>query len=250
MMIMISFIFLFGLLMGSFFSVCIQQAKQQQFSLWRRSHCDHCLHSLAWYDLIPLLSILLLKGQCRHCKKPISLRYPLLEFLTACLFTGVYFCYGKTTYSFVMLIAVSALVMLAIVDLDTMLIPDRFILILLGCGLFRLFIEPSQSHNAWISLFCPALFMAICAAGNKMGFGDVKLMAVSGLLLGWQKNIIAFFIGSICASLVVCWQMLAGKLTTESKIPFGPYLATGLFVVIFFGDFFVLQITTYLFPHI
>ena len=194
---------LFGLIFGSFLNVCIYRIPREKSLAWPPSACPHCQARIRWYDNIPVLSYIFLLGKCRHCKKPISIQYPIIELLTAVLTVLFVWRLGLNLWTFVVIAAVYALIALSVIDLECMIIPDRFSLGLIGWGLLFAWANPNFQGVWWqkeLSALLGAgvgLFgvLAIALIGTwifkkeAMGGGDVKLMAGVGALVGWQMDV-------------------------------------------------------------
>lgn len=238
-------IFLFGLIMGSFFNVCIYRIPMNLSVVSPPSHCGNCNHELAPLDLIPVLSWVLLGRRCRYCKAPISSRYPIVELLTAVLFVLLYIKFDISVDTIFYLAFISILIMVAFIDIDHRIIPDRFIVIGLVLDILYLAVHSFASwQNAVIggiigggSIFLIDVASRIIFKKEGMGFGDVKLMLMAGAFLGISRTIIALlaavWIGAIFG--VVLLRMR--KSNDDHYMPFGPFLASGCIIAIFLGDF-------------
>jgi leader peptidase (prepilin peptidase)/N-methyltransferase len=241
-----SFIFLFGLVCGSFLnSVIYRLEKDLPFPLFR-SFCPKCGHLLAWYDLIPIFSFLILKGRCRYCQKKISIQYPLVELFTAFLFILPFFI---KLYNFVDLIfywlVSSFLIIIFVFDLKHYLIPDKIVYpAILTTFLFRL-LEVWKFHN-WKFLLNPFLsgffvaaffFLIVFLSRERwMGWGDVKLFFLIGLFLGYPKTLIALFSAFFFGAIISIGLILSGKKTIKEEIPFAPFLILGFFLAFYLGE--------------
>lgn len=237
MILLFLYLFLIGLVFGSFFNVCIYRLESEESIVKGRSHCQSCKHELNALDLIPVLSWVFLRGRCRYCHQPIAIRYPLVELLTGFLFvlTGTFF--GFTFDTLIYLVVISALIMIAFIDLDTMLIRDRFIVILTLCGLTLLAFYPETWRSALLGtgiVSLPLLLLAVLTHG--IGLGDVKLMAAAGFVLGWQRILLSMILGAVFASIVAIYQMLVHHKSGKDQMPLGPYLSLGIAVSLFFGE--------------
>ncbi len=231
-----STIFIFGLIFGSFYNVCIYRLESGESISKGRSHCQTCNHNLNALDLIPVFSYLLLQGKCRYCKEKISIRYPLVELLTGCLFVLSFMCFGFTWLTILGWIILSTLLILGFIDWDTMLIRDRFLVILILCSVVLIYLFPLSIKTRIIGAFCISIPLWIIAYITKgIGYGDVKLMFVSGLILGWQNNILAFIIGVISASIVALPQLISGKKHGKDEMPLGPFLSIGIAIAFLYG---------------
>lgn len=222
-----------------------------------RSVCIHCGHTLAWYDLLPVLSWLQIRGKCRYCHKPISWQYPVVELATAAMFVLSYVCWPtgdplasglQSFLSFVVwLVVLVGFVALVVYDLRWMLLPNRIVypLIILA-GVLALYnvtvatdsIQALQDMVLGI-LVAGGLFWGVftVSRGKWIGGGDVKLGLLAGLLLADPfKAFLMLLIASLGGTLVVLPGLLAGRLTRTSHIPFGPFLIAAIIVTMLFGQ--------------
>lgn len=234
-----------GLLIGSFLNVVIYRLPQGQSIVWPGSHCPACGQGLKAWELIPVLSFLIQKGQCRNCRSPISWRYPAVELLTGALF----FFAGLSSLStylhparlFLNLVFIAALIALAFIDLDTFRLPDPLTLPLLGLGIAGAFFVPG-GPALWESivsaLSAGGVFLVIALAYPQgMGLGDVKLVAAMGAFLGFPAIFQAVFAGSLAGSLVGIFLLARGQKRFRQQIPFGPYLAFGAIFTLLWGSY-------------
>ena len=237
-------VFLFGIMLGSFYNVCIHRIPLSLSIIRPPSHCESCSHTLAPLDLIPIFSWVFLGRKCRYCKAPISCRYPLIELLTGALFVLLYLKFQMTWQFLFYLIFVSILIIVTFIDIDHRIIPDRFIVIGLILGAFSLLMPLMTSWK-------DALFGALVGAGSLllvdlagriffkkegMGFGDVKLMGMAGLFLGTQRTLVSLLIAVWTAAIAGIIVLRVRKEKTDHYIPFGPFLAAGCVFSIFFGN--------------
>lgn len=248
-------IFAFGLIIGSFLNSVIYRLSINQSFLIGRSYCPECKTSLKWYDLIPVISFLILKGKCRYCKKPISLQYPLVELSTASLFTFIVFqnidllLYGFSFSVFLkicFLFLVSCfLIIIFAYDLKHYIIPDKVIFpAVLVVGIWYLvswlffdsYTEYKMLNTIYstigVSLFF--LLIVLISQGKWMGMGDVKLSFFMGLFLGFPKILIALFLAFFIGAIIGIILIILGKKTFKSEIPFGPFLVMATFLALFF----------------
>ena len=197
-----------GLVAGSFLNVCIYRLPRGEFFSKNRSFCPNCKAPIKAYDNIPVLSYIILRGKCRSCGERISPRYPFVELLTCALWVGNYAAFGIDGMTIVYDITVAVLIVAAFVDLDTFEIPDSGIitLLILGAITFAPFGGVSWQDKL-IGCACVSVPMLIvcllivCLFGG-MGFGDVKLYFVLGLLLGWQKILVVFLLSVVSGAVV------------------------------------------------
>ena len=237
------FVVIFGLCIGSFLN-CIIYRLEKEKSLSGRSFCPNCKHILSWLDLFPVFSWIFLAGKCRYCKDKISIQYPLVEIFTAILFlllfilTPHYNIFGLLNLIFILYIA-SSLIIIFVYDFKHYLIPDKVLFPAMGVALIYDFINYHYLLNNILAAIGAVLFFLIIffiSKGRAMGFGDVKLVFLMGLLLGATKVLtalfLAFFFGAIIGVILMLWK----KKGLKSEIPFGPFLITGTFLAMFFGN--------------
>lgn len=192
-----------GLVVGSFLNVCIYRLPRGEFFSKSRSFCPNCKSPIKGYDNIPVLSYIILRGKCRSCGERISPRYPLVELLTCALWVGNYAAFGLDGMTIVYDVTVAVLIVAAFVDLDTFEIPDSGIvtLLILGAVTFAPFGGVSWQDKL-IGCVCVSVPMLIVCLFGGMGFGDVKLYFVLGLLLGWKKILVVFLLSVVLGAAV------------------------------------------------
>ncbi|MGN0367993.1 MAG: prepilin peptidase [Wujia sp.] len=231
------FFALYGIVIGSFLNVVILRVPIKESITLKRSHCMTCGHTLAWYELIPLFSYLFLGGKCRHCKAHISIQYPIVEAANGLIYVILYLVKGMTLETVLYCLCASALLALSVIDWRTMEIPFGINLFIILLGLVRLFTDLGNWSQYVIGLFAVSGFLVllnILTKGKGMGHGDIKLMAATGLLLGWKLNIIAFMMACILGSVIHLIRMAVNKV--GRKLAFGPYLSMGLFIAMIWGE--------------
>lgn len=230
-------LFLYGIVIGSFVNVVIIRLPRKESIVTVRSHCMTCGYQLRWYDLIPLFSWLALGGKCRKCKAPISAQYPLIEALNGILYVIIGAVFQVSMETLLYCLLASALIALSVIDWKTYEIPFGINLFILILGLIRV----ATDLNGWmqyvIGLASVSLFLLIlyyASAGRAIGGGDVKLMAACGLLLGWQKILLAFVLGCILGA---CIHLIRMKVQGEgSRLAMGPYLSAGVLLAVLWGQ--------------
>ncbi|MFA5038241.1 MAG: prepilin peptidase [Candidatus Omnitrophota bacterium] len=243
------FVFLFGICIGSFLNVCIYRMGREKSVVRPASHCPACQHPIRWYDNIPLISYLLLKGRCRDCRAGIPFRYFLVEFLTGVLFVFLLGRFGLSPVFFVFAAFVSGLIVATFVDFDFRIIPDEISVGGAVAGLLASFIFPqiqgAYSHLAGLreSFFGLVagggiLWVLGCAGDfifkkESMGGGDIKLLAMIGAFMGWKAALLALPLASLFGAVV---GIVIKLKTKESVIAFGPYLSIAAIVNIFWAD--------------
>ena len=229
----------FGLVIGSFLNVVIARLPQGR-SLWApRSACPQCGNPIAWYDNVPLISFAALRGRCRACAAPIPWRYPLVEAATAALFALAWIVFAGDVGNFlVSAVFLAALVAITVIDLRHQIIPDAITLpgIVVGLGT-----SVATGRISWIDslggvLLGGGLFMAIILASRGgMGGGDLKLGAMLGAFLGWQALLLALFVAVMLGGISAVALLVSGRVARKDAIPFGPFLAMGGIVALFWG---------------
>lgn len=233
---------LLGLIIGSFLNVVIYRVPRDESILFPGSHCTACGHNLRPWELIPVLSFLVLRGRCSQCKEKISWRYPLFELVNGLLY--FYAAWRDNSGSLLQLgvnfYFLSTLLVLAGIDWDTFRLPDIFTLPLLGVGLIAGFYLP-QGPSGWESIGTAlgggGLFWLITLIYPEgMGLGDVKLIAGLGAFLGVPEVLIAIFIASFTGSVIGLMALSLKKKSFRDQIPFGPYLVLGALIVFFWGQ--------------
>lgn len=230
-------VFVYGAIFGSFFNVVILRLPKKESLIHHSSHCPNCMSPIKAYDLIPIISYLFLGGKCRNCKQRISLRYPMIELLTALTFTLVFYRYGLSYESLIGFLLTSLLIIIAMIDIDTMEIFDRFQIMILVLALINLFISPLSLLEHFIGFFIISIpFYIIAYLTGGIGGGDIKLIAIAGLLLGFKSTLVAFFIASILGGSMAIYLLLTKQKDRKSLIAFGPYLCMGIYIAYLYGN--------------
>lgn len=245
------FIFLAGLCIGSFLNVCIWRIPRDESIIWPRSHCPACNHAIAPWDNLPLISWLLLNGQCRHCQAPISPRYFIVELLTGALFAGLWLVHGWRIQTPVYSFFAAALVLGTFVDFDHLILPDRVTLGGMVAGpLLSLAFPALQGQTDRGPALLQSLIGLALGTGilwlvatlgravlkrEAMGLGDVKLLGAVGACLGWQAVLFTIFVSSLSGTLLGLGLVAAGQKELQSKIPYGPHIALAAVLWMFCG---------------
>jgi leader peptidase (prepilin peptidase)/N-methyltransferase len=238
-----AFAFILGAVVGSFLNVCICRLPVDESVVSPPSHCPHCQYQIRWFDNIPLVSYVLLGGKCRGCQAKISLQYPLVELLNALLSLALFMRFGPTLAFGVLFLFCSALVVITFIDIEHQIIPDEISLpgIVIGF-IFSFFLKGHGWLNSLLGILLGGgslLLVAYCyqwlTGKEGMGGGDIKLLAMMGAFLGWKSIPFIIFASSLVGSVVGISLMLIQKKDSKLAIPFGPYLAFGALLFIFFG---------------
>ncbi len=207
----------------------------------QRSACPVCHTQLTWWQLIPVLGYVLLRGRCHHCKTPISLRYPLVELVTAGLFAGIAHMTAPGWHALALTGLVSTLIALALIDLDSLLLPDDLTLPLMWAGLIynALSGHVTLSDSLWgaiagyLSLWLVYQIFFLLTGKEGMGFGDFKLLAALGAWLGWQVLLPVVLLASLSGAVIGVGLMVLKGHDRHQPIPFGPYLVIGGLMAIY-----------------
>lgn len=257
MLIICILFFVLGAAIGSFLNVIIIRLKTRESILKVRSHCPFCKKKLIWHELIPIVSFLLQKGRCRHCKKRISLQYPLVELAAGLLFVLVwnFSAIGETSplwggqflISVIFwLFVISCLIIIFVYDLKHSIIPNKVIYpAILVSGIWYLvsgiFIQNTKYEilNTFLAaIIAGAFFLSIVliSRGKWMGMGDAKMAVFMGLVLGWPNILLAFLIAFFSGAVISGILIALKKKTLKSQIPFGPFLSAATMLTILYGD--------------
>ena len=218
---------------------------EKAFNLWGpASHCPHCQHPISSLENVPVLSYLFLRGRCSDCKAPISIRYPLIETLTAVLSVVVIVHFGATIQGLAALLLTWLLITLSFIDIDHQLLPDNLTLPWLWVGmllsLFGVFSVPVDSIigalAGYLSLWAVYQLFKLATGKEGMGYGDFKLLALFGAWLGWQVLPVIILLSSVVGVILGGGMMLIRGQDKSIPIPFGPYLAIAGWVALLWGD--------------
>jgi leader peptidase (prepilin peptidase)/N-methyltransferase len=259
--------FIFGTVIGSFLNVCIYRLPKEESIVYPGSHCTSCNEPISFYNNIPILSYLFLRGKCSKCNSKISFRYPLVEILTGLLFLATVWSFGLSIETFFYLIFISALIPITFIDLEHMIIPNvitypGIIVGILynalktdwGYGLelinnFSLGIQSFFSLLSEVPIL-DSIFGVILGGGlllliayvyeavkkrQGMGMGDVKLLAMIGAFFGWEGVLFVIFLGSILGSVIGISIIIAKRGDLKYALPFGPFLSIAAVIYIFTG---------------
>lgn len=243
-------IFLLGLSFGSFINVFIDRNINGESIVFGKSHCDRCKKNLAWYDLIPLLSFIFLLGKCRYCHTKLSFYYPIAELSTAAVFVLVYLYAAPQSFLILeldqiikiiyYLFMAGSFIAIFFSDLKYGIIPDKIVYPAVAVSLiFNLQFQILPYFLSALGAFLFFLILILATKGKGMGIGDLKLVFLMGLFLGFPKIILALYLAFLTGAVVSIILILCGvKKLRGSKIPFGPFLVLGTFLALFYLNFF------------
>ena len=255
-----------GLLIGSFLNVCIYRLPRDLSVMFpRRSFCPECEHQIAWYDNIPVLSYFLLGARCRHCRKPIPVRYPVVEAMTGLLFFTIVAALGPTAAAAKLCLLVALLIGLTFSDLEERILPDEMTIGGTVAGLVLAWLVPLQAGIARAILAAQGIYLdarwtsvaegvlgAALPAGflwlggllfekirhkEGLGLGDIKMLAMIGAFLGTQATLLTLILGSVAGSVIgLIYIRATGKDASTYQLPFGTFLGLAGIVVALAGQ--------------
>ncbi|NBD25345.1 prepilin peptidase [Paenibacillus glycinis] len=233
------YLFVLGLVCGSFFNVVGLRVPVKKSIVHPPSHCTSCGMRLAKRDLVPVFSYLLAGRKCRQCGAPVSFVYPLGELATGLLFAAVYLRFGISLELIAGLLLVSLAVIVTVSDLSYMLIPNSVLLAFLPLFIFARLVyheQPLWQYALGAVLGGGALLLVHVASRGGMGFGDIKLFAVCGLVVGPSELAVALLVACLTGTVIGGLLLLLRIVRRKQPIPFGPFLALGTLAAYFFGD--------------
>jgi len=240
--------FAFGTIVGSFLNVCIHRIPQEESIVTPSSHCPSCKTPIRFYDNIPLVSFICLRGRCRACQAPISWRYPLVEFLMGLFSLVLLLRYGISLFYVIYFALFAALTLVSFIDLTHRIIPDVISLpgIIIGV-LISLFHPQLSITNSLIgvlvgggSLYVVASVYHLVTKREGMGGGDIKLLAMIGAFIGWKGVLFTILCSSFIGSVVgVTLMLISSEADSKYAVPFGPFLSLGAVIYVVWGEFLI-----------
>jgi len=235
--------FVFGLLVGSFLNVCIYRLPRHESLNWPGSHCTSCDRPLSWYENIPLVSWLVLRGRCRTCHTPISPAYPIIEALTGLVFLAAFDLYALTPLLAVRLLFACAMIVLFVIDLQHRILPNVITVPGVVVGLAAsLWLPPGWlSSSLGLLLGGGSLFLIgevyyRTRGVEGMGMGDVKMLAMIGAFLGWPLMVLTLILASFSGAVFGVAMIASGRGGAQAALPFGTFLAVGALVAAVTGQ--------------
>ncbi len=235
-------VFIFGAIIGSFLNVVIKRYNTGESIVYSDSCCFTCGKKLSWSELIPICSFLMQKGRCRGCHSKISRQYPLVEFLTGLLFLSVFLKFFPDLGLVIFYWIVSGLlIIISVYDFYHQIIPDKIVYLLIFFALGYWFFAKGATLIGFLvglSFFLFFFLLWLVSRGRWMGFGDSKIALAAGWILGFENGLIAmifsFWIGAILGIFLLLFSKK--NITLKSRIPFGPFLSSGIIIAFLFGE--------------
>jgi prepilin signal peptidase PulO-like enzyme (type II secretory pathway) len=249
------FLTLVGMTFGSFADAVTWRIRTKKNFVSDRSECEHCHHKLGVWDLLPVVSWLMLGGKCRYCKHSIGILSPLVEVAMGAVFLVSYAAwpFGFETWQAIVLFGfwLVYMVMLAILvvyDLRWMLLPDAIVIPLIALSFADAAVRVSLMPDASLAAYASHVVLGVAAMagvywalyvfskGKWVGYGDVKLAIFMGAVLGWQKTLLVLILANVIGLVIVLPGLLSRKLTPKSHVPFGPFMIAAFVIAGLFGD--------------
>lgn len=222
--------FIFGAIMASFFHVVATRLSTGQSIISPPSHCTYCNHKLSWYELIPIISYISFKGKCHHCHHRLPVSYLLVEIITGILYAVNYHVFGLTLQGLISIIFISTLITVIISDIEYMIILDEVLItgviliiitMIFSLGLFPTFEHIGYGCLAFLTMYAVKLVGDALFKKESLGGGDIKLMFLFGLVLGYPISVLTIFLATFIAFPIAIYVLFSSK---DNLIPFGPFL--------------------------
>lgn len=236
-------IFIFGLLIGSFLNVCIYRIPRNESISYPPSHCTSCGSRIKWYDLVPVISYIFLKGRCRNCKEKISIRYPVIELTGGIIFLMLYIKYGLSFELVKFAVMASILIVIALIDFDT---EDVYLKTTLTGIISGLIFAISGNYLNVTGNFLNYIYGGAVSGGliaiiilltHGMGWGDVEICTMCGLFLGFKMSLVMLFFAFVIGGVTGVFLILMHIKKRRDYIPFGPFIAlSAVFTALYGGN--------------
>lgn len=238
------FVIVLGLVIGSFLNVCIYRIPKKESIIYPPSHCIKCNHKLHIFDLIPIISYILLKGRCRYCNSKIGIHYLAVEIINALLYFILFIKFKISIEFFSYSFLISFLLIIFIIDINYKIIPNKLnlfgfstiLIIKIAESIYYLSFAPLIDSILGLLVGAIPIFLVILIANGAMGAGDMKLMAVIGMWFGLKFTYLILVIGILAASIMAIIILITKSGTKKSQIPFAPFLFISTFICLIFGQ--------------
>ena len=233
--------FIFGSVMGSFYHVLATRLSKGLSIITPASHCEKCNHKLKWYELIPVVSYIIQGGKCRECKEKLPVSYLMMEVCSGMLFAVCYHVFGFTFDLLIALIFVSSLIIVIISDIEYMIILDEIlifailtiiIIYLINIGIYQTSIKIISGAGAFVTMYLIKKLGDILFKQESLGGGDIKLMFLVGLVIGYPMSVCNIFFATFIAFPIALYLLIAKK---DNIIPFGPFLSMAAIILYIWG---------------
>jgi len=236
--------FFFGTVFGSFLNVCIYRLPRKISLITPGSFCPKCGTHIPWYFNIPIISYIILRGECHYCQQPISIRYPIIELLTALVTLVSYFKFGISGEFVFYTVFAYFLIVISFIDLSTQMIYNKLLVLLLVVGVILNFIFdiiPWQEAllgviSGMVLMLLFALIGYVLFRKESLGMGDVKFAGVAGFFLGWKLIGVAIFVGFFLAFIFILLLMFSKRISMGVYIPMGPFLVLSILIFVYWGS--------------
>ena len=246
------FMLAMGLAVGSFLNVCIYRLPRHESLLYPASHCPSCARPLSWFENLPLVSWLVLRGRCRTCRTSIGVQYPLVEAITGAVFVAAFVIYGWTPLLAARLLFACAMIVLFVIDLHHRILPNVITLPGIVTGLVISVFLPPGWRSSLIGLIAGGGVLFAIGEGyyrtrgyEGLGMGDVKMLAMIGAFLGWPLMLVTLVLASFAGSAVGIGLLVSGRGDMKAALPFGTFLAVGALVAAVAGHSFLAWYLTF-----
>lgn len=240
---------LYGLLIGSFLNVCIYRIPRNESISFPPSHCTNCKNKIKWYDLIPIISYIFLRGKCRYCGEKISIRYPLIELITGAIFLALNIEYGLSINFFKYAVLACFLIVIGMIDFDTTDVYLKTTASGIITGVLFLIYGYFMNYNILSYIYGGLLGVGIIALiillTKGMGWGDAEICLMGGLFLGLKLTIVMLFFSFVFGGLIGIILMILKIKSRKDYIPFGPFISAACLFTVFFGEKITLWYMSY-----
>lgn len=235
------FFLILGMIIGSFLNVCIYRIPREESISFPPSHCTNCKNRIRAYDLVPVLSYILLRGKCRYCGEKISIKYPLIELITGVLFMALYIKFGLSFELFKFIVFICFLIVIGIIDLETTDVYLKTTLPGIIIGIIFIIIGGCfYGYDVWSyiygGLLGGGLIYAIVFLTHGMGSGDAEICLLAGIFLGFKLTIVMMFLSFVIGGIIGLLLIVTKRKSSKDYIPFGPFITLGAILTVFFGQ--------------